>query len=426
MRGIKLSNQLTFKSINAFEILDSRGNPTLTTVLRTSDGNSFRASVPSGASTGTREAVELRDGDPRLFGGKGVLQAVANVNGEIAELITSKTWDSLTELDQAMIDLDGTANKGRLGANALLGVSMAAARAFAGSKDLWKYLTPAGVTPRLPVPNFNVLNGGVHAANDLDFQEFMISPIGAPNFREALRAGAEIYSKLKALLSSRGDATGLGDEGGFAPNIKQPEDVLALLVEAITDAGYTAGREGVAIAMDPASSEFYHDGKYTVAGESLSTTDLITRYEAIIEKYPVWSLEDGLAENDWDGWVTLTQRLGNQVQLVGDDIFVTNPEIISQAIARGIGNAALIKLNQIGTVTETLEAQRLCREHGYAQMISHRSGETPDFFIADLAVGTGTGQIKSGAPARGERIAKYNRLAEIETVHTDLGYGLID
>lgn len=415
---------VNFSDVAALEILDSRGNPTVQVTLTTSDGQVTTAGVPSGASTGTREAVELRDGDPARYGGKGVTRAVSHVTGEIADLVRSRAWSSLGELDEALIELDGTPNKSRLGANAILGVSMAAARAFAGGDPLWQYLTPHGVVPTLPVPHFNVLNGGVHAPNDLDFQEFMLAPLGAPSFSEALRAGATVYQSLRGELRSRGEATGLGDEGGFAPDISSPEEVLGLIVKAITDAGYTPGREGVAIAIDPASSEFHRDGAYHVAGESLSSSDMIARYEQIVSEFPVWSIEDGLAEDDWDGWKDLTDRLGDRVQLVGDDIFVTNPRIIATAIDRGIGNAALIKLNQIGTVTETLHAQRLCRERGYAQMVSHRSGETSDTFIADLAVATACGEIKSGAPARGERVAKYDRLLEIEASARHLVYGL--
>ena len=416
---------VAFSEVSALEILDSRGNPTVQVTLVADDGATYVAGVPSGASTGTREAVELRDGDTSRYAGKGVTQAVGHVNDEIAGLLKGRTWSSLAELDAAVIALDGTPTKAHLGANAIVGVSMAAARAFAATTPLWQSLQPAGVTPRLPVPHFNVLNGGVHAPNDLDFQEFMVAPVGAPSFPEALRAGAAVYGRLRALLQAKGEATGLGDEGGFAPNIAKPEDVLALIVQAITDAGYPMGKAGVAIALDPAASEFYRDGAYHVAGETLSSDDMIARYEAIAADFPVWSLEDGLAEGDWDGWERLTARLGDRLQLVGDDIFVTNPAIITEAIGRKVGNAALIKVNQIGSITETLDAQRICREAGYTQMISHRSGETADSFIADLAVATGTGQLKTGAPARGERVAKYNRLLEIAAAHPDLAYGLV-
>ena len=416
---------VAFSEVSALEILDSRGNPTVQVTLVADDGVTYVAGVPSGASTGTREAVELRDGDKARYGGKGVTQAVGHVNDEIADLLMGRSWSSLAEVDDALIALDGTPTKARLGANAIVGTSMAAARAFAAGTPLWQSLQPAGVAPRLPVPHFNVLNGGVHAPNDLDFQEFMVAPVGAPSFPEALRAGAAVYGRLRALLQAQGEATGLGDEGGFAPNIARPEDVLALIVRAITDAGYQTGKAGVAIALDPAASEFYRDGAYHVAGETLTSDDMIARYEAIATDFPVWSLEDGLAEGDWDGWERLTARLGEKIQLVGDDIFVTNPAIITEAIGRKVGNSALIKVNQIGSITETLRAQEICREAGYTQMISHRSGETSDSFIADLAVATGTGQLKTGAPARGERVAKYNRLLEITAAHPELPYGLV-
>jgi len=416
---------LKVAALDAVEILDSRARPTLAVTMTLADGTSARAGVPSGASTGSREAVELRDGDSQRFSGQGVLAAVGNVKGEIAKLLVGRSFASAAELDRAIIELDGTATKSRLGANAIVGVSMAAARAVALSagQPLWQALRPEGTTPRLPVPHFNVVNGGVHAPNNLDFQEFMIAPVGAPSLAEAVRAGAEIYAALKGLLAGKGFATGLGDEGGFAPEIDRPEDVLAVLVDAIAAAGYTPGREGVAIALDPAASEFYRDGRYHVAGEALSSDEMIARYEEIAANFPVWSLEDGLAEGDWDGWRQLTSRLGDTLQLVGDDLLVTNPAIITEAIAAGAANAALIKLNQIGSVTETLEAMRLCRQAGWSQMVSHRSGETEDSFIADLAVATGCGQIKSGAPARGERVAKYNRLIEIEA-GAALPYGL--
>jgi enolase len=416
---------LDVAALDAVEILDSRARPTLAVTVTLADGTSARAGVPSGASTGSREAVELRDGDPHRFSGQGVLAAVANVKGEIAKLLVGRSFASTAELDRVVIELDGTATKSRLGANAIVGVSMAAARAVALSagQPLWQALRPEGTTPRLPVPHFNVVNGGVHAPNNLDFQEFMIAPVGAPSLTEAVRAGAEIYAALKGLLAGKGFATGLGDEGGFAPEIDRPEDVLAVLVDAITTAGYTPGREGVAIALDPAASEFYRDGHYHVAGEALTSDEMIAQYAEIAARFPVWSLEDGLAEGDWDGWKRLTARLGDTLQIVGDDLLVTNPTIIAEAIAAGAANAALIKLNQIGSVSETLEAMRLCQQAGWSQMVSHRSGETEDSFIADLAVATGCGQIKTGAPARGERVAKYNRLIEIEA-GAALPYGL--
>ena len=413
-------------NVTALEVLDSRSRPTLATTISLEDGTVARAGVPSGASTGSREAVELRDGDERRFDGNGVLGAVASVNGEIASAVAGRTFHDLAELDRALVALDGTDNKSRLGANAIVGVSVAAARALAVSHDLplWASLQPVGgVAPRLPVPHFNVVNGGVHAPNNLDFQEFMVAPVGAPTMAEAVRAGAEVYAKLKGLLSEQGFGTGLGDEGGFAPQIDHPEDVLRLLVQAIEEAGYRPGRDGMAIALDPASSEFFNNGVYRVAGESLTSSDMIDRYEAMIDEFPIWSIEDGLAESDWDGYVKLTERLADRVQLVGDDSLVTNPRIIEQAIARGAGTAALIKVNQVGTVSETLEAVAVCREAGWAQMVSHRSGETEDAFIADLAVAIGCGQIKSGAPARGERVAKYNRLIEIGAAG-DLPFGL--
>jgi len=413
--------------LSALEILDSRGRPTLAVTVRLGDGTTARAGVPSGASTGSREAVERRDGDRSRYEGKGVLGAVAAVSTEIAGLLRSRCWASLADADQAMLDLDGTANKSRLGANATVGVSMALARALAASSGmpLWQWLTPPGVTPSLPVPHFNVLNGGAHAPNPLDFQEFMIAPVGAPSLADAIRAGAEVYAALRRELSSRKLSTGLGDEGGFAPEIAEPEEVLHLLVQAIIDAGYQPGADGVSIALDPAASEFRRpDGRYRVAGDLLDSEEMIERLTLITRQFPVHLIEDGLGEDDDDGWIALTGSLGRTTELVGDDIFCTNPAIITRAIARGIGNAALIKLNQIGTVTETLEAMAICREAGYRQFVSHRSGETDDSFIADLAVGTGCGHLKAGAPARGERVAKYNRLLEIAAVAPGLRYGM--
>ncbi|WP_298128836.1 phosphopyruvate hydratase [Micropruina sp.] len=397
----------------------------MTVSVRLADGTTAEAGVPSGASTGSREAVELRDGDPARFGGAGVTKAAGNVNGELNTALSGRSWSDLAEVDGAMCDLDGTPNKARLGANALIGTSMALARALAASsgKPLHDWLPGFGQPPRLPVPCFNVLNGGAHAPNPLDFQEFMVCPLGASSLREAVRAGAEVYQALRKLLAAGGHSTGLGDEGGFAPNLAEPEEVLTLIVEAITAAGYPTGAEGVGIALDPAASEFFTDGGYRVNGKQLSSAEMIARYGEMLDRFPIWSIEDGLGEQDPEGWKQLTAELGGRVQLVGDDNFCTNPAIITAAIADGIGNAALIKVNQIGTVTETLEAMRICHEAGYGQMVSHRSGETPDTFIADLAVATGCGQLKTGAPARGERIAKYNRLIQIEAGNEGLSYG---
>ncbi|KLO30190.1 enolase [Mycolicibacter heraklionensis] len=415
-----------FSSISAIEILDSRGRPTLSVCAILADYTEVCAGVPAGASTGSREAVELRDHDSTRYAGLGVRRAVDHVNGPIAAALTERPFTSLEEVDQTLLELDGTTDKSQLGANAIVGASMVAARAFAAKAEqpLWQWLVPPGVGARLPVPSFNVINGGVHALNGLDFQEFMIAPLGAPSLPEAVRAGAEVYRQLRTVLADRKLATGLGDEGGFAPEIDRPEEALELLTQAIGDAGYITGPSGVAIALDPAASEFHRDGAYLLNGESLSSKDLIDRYVDIVSRYPVWSIEDGMGEHDTAGWRRLTETLGHRVQLVGDDNFVTNPDIIGSAIRSGIGNAALIKVNQIGTVSETLEALALCRQSGYGAMISHRSGETVDAFIADLAVGSGCGQIKSGAPARGERVAKYNRLLAIAAAAPQLPFGL--
>lgn len=416
----------TITHLSALEILDSRSRPTLQVTLELAGGVKVNAGVPSGASTGTREAVELRDGDQARYSGAGVLTAVNNVNTEIADHLVGRQLNTLAAADEAMKGLDGTPNKARLGANALVGVSMALARALATAdgKPLHAWLPGFGQAPRLPIPCFNVLNGGAHAPNPLDFQEFMVCPLGAPSMAEAVRSGAEVYAALKKRLAAGGHATGLGDEGGFAPSLAEPEEVLEMIVAAITDAGYTPGTSGVAIALDPAASEFRQsDGTYRVNGQSLSSDDMIDRYAAMVDAYPIWSIEDGLGEYDHDGWQRLTARLGDRLQLMGDDNFCTNPAIITDAIADGIGNSALIKLNQIGTVTETLEAMAICHRAGYTQMVSHRSGETPDTFIADLAVATGCGQLKTGAPARGERVAKYNRLIEIAASDANLAFG---
>lgn len=408
------------------QILDSRGRPTVAVSLRIGE-HAGSAAVPSGASTGKAEAVELRDGDPERFGGAGVLKAVHSVTGEIAELLRSHAFESLAEVDAAIRVLDGTPDKSRLGANAIVGVSMALARALAARAGLplYRYLHPAEVPMRLPVPHFNVLNGGAHAPNRLEFQEFMIAPIGAPSMAEAVRAGAEIYAALRTRLKDAGLATGIGDEGGFAPELDTPEEACDHLVAAIAAAGYEPSRTGVAIALDPASSQFFDAGRYHVGGAALTAGQLTDRYAEMIDRYPIWSLEDGMAETDADGWLLHARELAGRVQIMGDDNLVTDAVRIQTAIDRNQGNAALIKLNQIGTVTETLEAIATCRAAGWGAMISHRSGETTDDFIADLVVGTGTGQIKSGAPARGERVAKYNRLMEIEAIDPSLPYGLI-
>ncbi|MPZ85347.1 MAG: phosphopyruvate hydratase [Actinophytocola sp.] len=418
-----------FTDVHAHEILDSRGRPTLTVTI-TSGPHQATASVPSGASTGRNEAHELRDGDPARYGGAGVLTAVGAVNGEVRDLLCGRPWTSLSAVDTALVELDGTPNKARLGANAIIGVSMATARLLAQLADtpLWTWLQSDGGQPRLPVPHFNVLNGGAHARTPLAFQEFMIAPLGADTVHDAVRAGAEIYAALRALLLDRGHSVGLGDEGGFAPDLTQPEDALQLLLRAIEDAGYPAGTstdtDAVAIALDPAASQFRQpDGTYLIGNHRHSPTELVQRYVEMVRDFPIWSIEDGMAEDDDEGWRELTDELGEHVQLVGDDNFVTNPTLIARGADAGIANAALIKLNQIGTVSETLDAIRVCRERGYRQMISHRSGETTDDFIADLAVATGCGQLKSGAPARGERTAKYNRLLDIATTNPDLPYG---
>jgi enolase len=403
------------EAVHARQILDSRGNPTVEVDLRLDSGATGRAAVPSGASTGIREALELRDGGG-AFGGKGVKRAVANVNGEIADAVRGREASDQRVLDETLIELDGTESKSRLGANALLGVSMAAARAAAteAAQPLWRYLG-GEQAHLLPVPAMNVINGGVHADNPVDFQEFMIAPLGASSFAEALRIGAEVYHQLGTTLKERGLSGGVGDEGGFAPMLESNQAPLELIIMAIEAAGYRPG-DDVAICLDPATSELFRDGRYELSceGRSLSSTEMIELWVDITSRYPVLFLEDGLAEGDWDGWKQLTDRLGDRVQLVGDDIFVTNPGILLNGIERGIANSVLIKLNQIGTLTETLDTITLARDAGYRCVISHRSGETEDTFIADLAVATGVGQIKTGAPARSERVAKYNQLLRIE------------
>ncbi len=399
----------------AREILDSRGNPTLEVEVVLEDGTVGRASVPSGASTGTHEAVELRDGDAGRYGGKGVTRAVDNVNGEIATELVGMNAVEQGEIDRLLIELDGTENKARLGANAVLGASLAVGRAAAAYLDLPVYRYIGGVeTSLLPVPLMNVLNGGRHADNNLDLQEFMIVPVGAGSFPEALRMCAEIYHRLKHVLADRGLGTAVGDEGGFAPRLESNEEALGLLITAIEAAGYRPA-EDVALAIDAAATEFYRGGQYVLRGEgrTLSAGELVEYYDDLSRRYPVISLEDGLAEEDWEGWQLLTRRLGRTLQLVGDDIFVTNSKRLSRGIATGVANSILVKLNQIGTLTETLETVNLARGSGYTTVISHRSGETEDAFIADLAVATRAGQIKTGAPCRSERVAKYNQLLRI-------------
>jgi len=404
-------------AIHAREVLDSRGNPTVEAEVFLADGSMGRAIVPSGASTGEHEAVELRDEDAHRFLGKGTLKAVENVNGEIAETLAN--WDGFDQrgLDAKMIELDGTANKGRLGANAILAVSMAAARASAESLDipLYRYLGGAGANT-LPAPMMNILNGGAHADNNVDFQEFMVMPVGAPSFSEALRWGVEVFHTLKGVLKKRGYNTAGGDEGGFAPSVKSNVEAIEVVLEAISKAGYQPGEE-IAIALDPAASELYQDGKYVFkkSDKSTKTSDEMVRYWAKWAKdYPIVSLEDGLAENDWDGWQNLTRELGGKIQLVGDDIFVTNIQFLQEGIDKGVANSILVKVNQIGTVSESLDAVDLARRNGYTSVISHRSGETEDTFIADLAVATGAGQIKTGSASRTDRVAKYNQLLRIE------------
>ncbi|MFZ0492421.1 MAG: phosphopyruvate hydratase [Acidimicrobiia bacterium] len=403
----------TISEVKAREILDSRGNPTVETEVFLAGGAFGRAAVPSGASTGALEALELRDGGDR-YGGKGVERALANIRGEIAAAVIGRDATDQEGLDQLMIDLDGTPDKSRLGANAILGVSMATARAVAGALNvpLFRYL--GGTKGRvLPTPFFNVLNGGVHAANDVDIQEFMLVPGGAPTFREALRAGAEIYHTLKKVLASKGLASGVGDEGGFAPNLPSNRSAMELLVEAISAAGYTPG-EDVSIAIDSAASEMYGDGAYKMEGRKVSSAEMVDYLESAFEEFPMVSIEDGLAEDDWDGWKLLTDRLGSRVQIVGDDNFVTNEKLLLKGISSGVANAILIKVNQIGTLSETLHTMETAERAGYGRMISHRSGETEDSFISHLAVATNALQMKSGSPARGERTAKYNQLLRIE------------
>jgi enolase len=408
----------TIEKIWAMEILDSRGNPTIRVFVTLAGGITASASVPSGASTGENEAVELRDGDKKRYGGKGVLKAVDNVNRIIAPEVIGKDATSQTEIDRLMTALDGTHNKGKLGANAILGVSMAVAKSAAVSAGLPLYTYLGGAKAvRIPVPMMNILNGGKHADNSVDFQEFMVMPLGAPNFAEALRYGAESFHALKAILQKKGYATAVGDEGGFAPDLKSNDEACDVIVEAIKAAGYRPGKD-VAIALDPAASSFYEKGKYMLSksGQGTKTSSAMTDlYNTWIEKYPIVSIEDGLAEGDWAGFQEHTRRLGDKTQIVGDDLYVTNTRFISRGIKEKASNAVLIKLNQIGTVTETIEAVDMCRNAGWGFVISHRSGETEDTFMADFAVAMGGGQIKTGSACRSERIAKYNRLLEIES-----------
>jgi enolase len=409
------------RTVCAREILDSRGNPTVRVHVGLDSGVISSASVPSGASTGENEALELRDGDAKRYGGKGVLKAVANVNATIGPKLTGMDPARQAEIDRFMIELDGTPTKSKLGANALLGVSMAIARAAAAEAGLplYAYVGGAGAT-RLPVPMMNILNGGKHADNSVDFQEFMVMPVGAPSFAEALRYGAETFHALKGILKKRGYATAVGDEGGFAPNLKSNDEACEVIIEAIKAAGYKPGKH-VAIALDPAASSFFEDGVYNLSKSGQgkkSSAEMTAFYKAWVEKYPIISIEDGLAENDWAGFKEHTTILGGKIQIVGDDLFVTNTRFIERGIKEKSANAVLIKLNQIGTVTETIEAIQMCRKAGWGYVISHRSGETEDDFIADFAVAMGGGQIKTGSACRSERIAKYNRLIEIEA---DLG-----
>ncbi len=410
-------------SVKAREILDSRGNPTVEVDVRLEDGSLGRAGVPSGASTGSREALELRDGDKKRFGGKGVAKAVGNVNETIAPAVRGMDASDQTALDAKLLALDGTANKDKLGANAILGVSMAAARAAAASLGMPLYRYLGGVEASLlPVPMLNVLNGGAHADNSVDFQEFMIAPVGAPSFREAMRWAAEVYQALKSTLKAKGLGTGVGDEGGFAPNLKANVEAIEVILAAIEKAGFTPGKDLV-LALDPAASEFYDDGAYVLAKSDKSrksSAEMVAFWADWVRQYPIWSIEDGLAEQDWDGWKAMTESLGAKIKLVGDDIFVTNPAIVRQAIEKGVANSVLIKLNQIGSVSETLQCMREARAAGYGLVVSHRSGETADDFIADFTVATSAGQLKTGAPCRGERVAKYNQLMRIEE---ELGTG---
>ena len=399
------------------EVLDSRGNPTVEAEVYLESGVVARAAVPSGASTGGREAIELRDGDKKRYGGKGVLKAVENVNGEIADAILGSEASDQAFIDRTMIELDGTENKGRLGANAILAVSMAVARAAAEESGLplFRYFGGMGAV-QMPVPMMNVINGGAHANNNLDLQEFMIIPVGAPSFKEALRYGAETFHTLKKIINSRGMSTAVGDEGGFAPKCESHEEAIELILEAVKQAGFEPGKD-IMIGLDCASSEFFDNGKYVMkksGGKAMSAEEWAGVLEGWVNKYPIISIEDGMAEGDWEGWKMLTEKLGDRVQLVGDDLFVTNPKILKEGIEKGVANSILIKVNQIGTLTETFEAIEMAKRAGYTAVVSHRSGETEDSTIADIAVGLNAGQIKTGSMSRSDRMAKYNQLLRIE------------
>jgi enolase len=417
-----MKNHVEIVDVFARQILDSRCFPTVEVEVVLEDGTLGKAAVPSGASTGIFEAVELRDGDKNAFNGKGVLKAVDNVNNIIApELVGMNVLDQVS-IDKLMIELDGTPNKGKLGANAILGVSLAVAQAAASSLGLPLYQYIGGVNAKvLPVPMMNIINGGKHADNNVDLQEFMIMPAGAPSFSEALRMSSEVYHALKSSLKSKGYETGVGDEGGFAPNLKSNEEAIQVIIEAIEKAGYTPGKD-IFIALDPASSEIFEDGKYNLKGEGkvLTPAEMVDFYVDLVNKYPIISIEDGMAEEDWEGWKLMTEKLGNKIQLVGDDLFVTNTERLKRGIQTGTANSILIKLNQIGTLTETLNAIEMAERAGYTAVVSHRSGETEDTTIADLVVAMNAGQIKTGAPARSERVAKYNQLLRIEEELADM------
>ena len=402
--------------IHARQILDSRGNPTVEVDVTLESGAFGRAAVPSGASTGAHEAVELRDGDKSVYGGKGVTKAVDAVNGELFDALTGLDAEDQIELDRTMIELDGTPNKGRLGANAILGVSLAVARAAAEDAGLPLYRYVGGTqASTLPVPLMNIINGGAHADNPIDIQEFMILPVGAPTLAEAVRTGSEVFHALRKKLKDAGHGTNVGDEGGFAPNLASADEALSFIMQAIEAAGYKPG-DDVVLGLDAASTEFYKDGRYHLEGEgkTLDSAGLVAYYEDLVKRYPIVSIEDGMAEDDWDGWAAITSTLGKRIQLVGDDLFVTNPERLSQGISRGIGNSILVKVNQIGTLTETLQAVEMAHKAGYTAVMSHRSGETEDATIADLAVATNCGQIKTGSLSRSDRLAKYNQLIRIE------------